>query len=312
MSTKAGPTGKNPFEMAPRTPGSLGVNDAASPGAPIALRGDTPGSLGVNDHAAPIGNAKRPPDSQPKGGWGEFLDSVCDWDSLSIPGAPIAFNWFGHRDITDKSVADFRTNDLSGLLPPDKSGVRQRLLSVLSDLSGEGGFGEVQWTDITLRQYTDDREQSTHFMAVKGQSLPAAYKAGMAKIFGPVDEAIALFRDPLGDVKKIATKLGNGIHPLQDSFSETHCKREERGDGSAIVGIFVWEDQDKKVHEAGDLKWQNSGGGLSAIGDTAADATKMILAYFVLGAVGKREDAARKKVDLIGKYLVASGPVAGR
>ncbi len=312
MPTKAGPTGQNPFEMAPRTPGSLGVNDAASPGAPFALRGDTPGSLGVNDHAAPIINAKRPPAGHPKGGWSAFLDSVCDWNSLYISGAPIAFNWPGHRDITDKSVADFRTNDLNGILPPSKSGVRERLLSVLRDLSGEGGFGEVQWTDITLRQYTDDREQSTHFMAVKGQSLPDAYKAGMAKIFGPVDAAIALFQDPVSDVKKIATKLGNGIHPLQDSFSETHCKREARGDGSAIVGIFVWDEQDKKVHSAGDEKWQNSGGGLSAIGDTAVDATKMILAYFVLGALGKREEAARKKVDLIGKYLVAAGPVARR
>lgn len=308
MSRIPGAAGKNPFEMSPRTPGPLGINDAASPAAPESLRGDTPGALGVNDHAEPVKSAKL---SMHKDEVERFLDSVCDWHDLSIPGAPIAFNWPGHRDMTDKSVADFRIDDFKDFMPPSKTGVRERLLAVLRDVSGEGGFGEVQWTDITLRQYTDDKEQSTHFMAVKGQKQSDAYKAGMAKIFGPVDDAASLFRDPSNDIKRIGTKLGNGVHPLQDSFSPTHCSREDRSAGrSVITEIFVWAEQDKKVHEAGDLKWQDPAtGGLSKLGDTVVDATKMLFAYFALSALGQRKEAAEKKVDLIDKYLVASGKV---
>lgn len=241
----------------------------------------------------------------------DFLDSVCNWETLSIPGAPMAFDWPGHRDMTDKSVADFRVDDFKDFMPPSKEAVRNRLIAVLTDLSGQGAFGEVQLTDITLRQYTDDKEQSTHFMAIRGQSQSDAYKAGLAKMWQPVNEAIGSFRDPASDIKRIGTKLGNGLHPLQDSFSPTHCKREQRGDKSVIVEIFAWDDQDKEEHKAGDLKWKNDSGGLSVLGETVVDATKMMLAYFVLGALGQNTEAARKKFDLVGKYFVASGRAAG-
>ncbi len=46
--------GMDPFQLSPRTPGSLGIKDAAAPFGPSGLFGDTPGSLGVNDHAASI------------------------------------------------------------------------------------------------------------------------------------------------------------------------------------------------------------------------------------------------------------------
>jgi hypothetical protein len=45
--------GLDPFELAARTPGPLGHNDAASPDSPNWLRGDTPGPLGMNDHSDP-------------------------------------------------------------------------------------------------------------------------------------------------------------------------------------------------------------------------------------------------------------------
>ncbi len=50
---RPGPINLNPFSrFSPsRTPGPLGRNDAADPGA-LTLRGDTPGSLGMNDHAS--------------------------------------------------------------------------------------------------------------------------------------------------------------------------------------------------------------------------------------------------------------------
>ncbi|MDD2734870.1 MAG: M15 family metallopeptidase [Desulfuromonadaceae bacterium] len=45
------PYGYNPFEVATRTPGPLGCNDAGSPDTPFWFLGDTPGALGFNDHA---------------------------------------------------------------------------------------------------------------------------------------------------------------------------------------------------------------------------------------------------------------------
>ncbi len=43
----------DPFNLCPRTPGPLGINDAATPERPDGLLGDTPGPLGCNDHATP-------------------------------------------------------------------------------------------------------------------------------------------------------------------------------------------------------------------------------------------------------------------
>src|SRR5208282_780079 len=50
-----GPSSTQPLLacLPPRTPGSLGINDAADPNAD-ALRGDSPGSLGINDGAASV------------------------------------------------------------------------------------------------------------------------------------------------------------------------------------------------------------------------------------------------------------------
>jgi hypothetical protein len=52
MSRKPGPQGHDPHSplLPARTPGPLGVRDAAEPYAPAEL-GDTPGPLGVNDAA---------------------------------------------------------------------------------------------------------------------------------------------------------------------------------------------------------------------------------------------------------------------
>lgn len=51
MSKLSSPLGRNPFLAWPRTPGSLGLNDAADPHSPDWLLGDTEGSLGVGDWA---------------------------------------------------------------------------------------------------------------------------------------------------------------------------------------------------------------------------------------------------------------------
>jgi hypothetical protein len=78
MSRIAGPSGKNPFGRAPRTPGVLGINDAADPNQPKGLLGDTPGTLGVNDHAEGIAEgrvAKPKPRASKSRGFGKWLDS---------------------------------------------------------------------------------------------------------------------------------------------------------------------------------------------------------------------------------------------
>jgi predicted chitinase len=52
-SCSRNPFGFNPFEVATRTPGPLGQNDAASPDVPWWFQGNSPGPLGCNDHADP-------------------------------------------------------------------------------------------------------------------------------------------------------------------------------------------------------------------------------------------------------------------
>lgn len=77
-SRHPGPTQHDLFLMcAPaRTPGPLGVNDAADPNT-FALDGDSPGSLGVNDHAEWVAGS----------GPAEASDYSSD-DALSTPAYP--------------------------------------------------------------------------------------------------------------------------------------------------------------------------------------------------------------------------------
>jgi hypothetical protein len=77
-SRLAGPTQHDPSLMCTpaRTPGPLGVNDAADPDA-FALKGDSPGSLGINDHAALAAC------SEPAGA----IDYSCE-DANSTPAYP--------------------------------------------------------------------------------------------------------------------------------------------------------------------------------------------------------------------------------
>src|SRR6187399_3296995 len=58
-SRKPGPFGRDPFQLCPKTPGSLGINDAGAPFAPARMVWDTPGPLGCNDHATVEGDIFR-------------------------------------------------------------------------------------------------------------------------------------------------------------------------------------------------------------------------------------------------------------
>jgi hypothetical protein len=71
MSRYPGPETNDPYSMLPppRTPGSLGRNDAADPNI-IALLGDTPGPLGVHDGAGKLASGGRNADANSgRGSW---------------------------------------------------------------------------------------------------------------------------------------------------------------------------------------------------------------------------------------------------
>ncbi len=308
MSRIAGPTGQNNLGSALRARGTLGMNDDG----PL---GDTPGTLGVNDHAAALAKngAATKSRAAKDGDLDRFLNSVCDWKNLSVPGPMLAWNSTGHWNMTGDAVSDFSSN--RDFMPPKTSLVRYKLLLLLKKLPAN-----VVLTDITIEQYSDTKlghvllsqtGQATHFMANKGQPQFSAYQAGLKKVFGPVYEAVTLFTgsfallsDALTD--EAGVRLGDGLHALQDSFSPAHVKRMKRGEQWLIEELFVWNEQKKEDHEAGDESWRNSDGTLSDLGRAVEDATKMMLAYFVLRVVGKRGEADKKQAELMQKYFQAA------
>jgi hypothetical protein len=310
MPMTTGPTGKDPFVRAPRTPGTLGINDAADPSRPKGLLGDTPGTLGVNDHAAGIADRRRRKPMHRAGksrDLEKWLDSLCDWNNLS--GPMIAFESSGHFFLTNEAVRIYRD-----FLPPDKD-VRERMLKIFDELPGD-----VDVTDWTLEQLSDTpfigrflpRDgQATHFMAKKDQEQWEAFQAGKEKVFGPADEAVRLFKlrkdcgsRLLSGPNHPAVKLGDALHALQDSFSPEHVRREKHGDQSIIMEIFVWRDQTSKEHKAGDKLWRDPDIRAATVG-----ASVMLLRYFVYSIVNKEKEAAEQKSDLIYKYLWADPSV---
>lgn len=313
MSRTPGPTGWYGLADASRTPGTLGVNDAASPSRSSSQIGDTPGTLGVNDHAAARAGrrpaALRRPVAE-RNRWAKFLNSSCDWNTVSVPGPQLAWNSTGHWDMTRDVVSDVSSD--RDFLPPRTSIVRYKLEVLLQSLPAN-----VVLTDITIEQYSDtplghvllpQTGQATHFMANQGQPQLKAYQAGIKKIFGPVNDAIESFTRTLywvqdSDLMKTSQSLADGVHALQDSFSPVHVKREQRGEKWIIQKLYVWGEENKKDHEAGDETWRNKDGSLSGLGRAVEDATRMLLTYFVLTVVGKKTAADKSFNELMDKYF---------
>jgi nucleoid-associated protein YgaU len=298
MSRIPGPTQADPLSLRPpsRTPGTLGVNDAAEPFRG-AKPGDTPGSLGVNDHASALaGGRRKAPQPSPASGdpvLNEFLDSVCDWDNL--PGAALAWNSEGHRFMTSRAaVSDAEDMMMEDALPPKF--LRERIYAVLKLLPPD-----VVNVDVTPEQWTD-LGQRQHFMRYKGQSKIAAYQMGLQKVLGPLASAVRAFQNKKS-ADDVASILAESVHALQDSFSPGHVERTARGKKLVITDIFVWADQDKKKHEAADETWQNSDGSLTDIGQACVMATRFLLEVFIMSAINREDDASRARSTLLDQYL---------
>ena len=314
MSKLPGPHNYDPFSGIPpsRTPGALGFRDAADPSV-IARLGDTPGPVGANDYAAFLARGGRTagaPKKDVDARWQTFLDSLCDWKTVS--GPRIAWESSAHVSITTDAV---NSSFMREILPPRDA--RRRLLKILSELPMD-----VADTDITPEQGSDSSighktlsqsGQATHFMANKGQSQRSAYAAGVEKIFGNAEKAVKLFQatDDVSDttsrgtsaVDDVAVALGDSVHALQDSFSPVHVHRNKVGGRFLIMRIQVWSDQTWKEHKAGDSTWKKSDGGLTELGQACYEATKSLLAYFVLRAVNKSDEAEQHKRMLMSEWL---------
>lgn len=333
MSRTPGPEGRSPFRAAPRTPGPLGVNDAASPYAPVWLRGDSPGPLGVNDHASPSTHGghslsrerAKPPAANEGSAWEKFLDSLCNWRMLS--GPRIAWESLGHDRMTTAAVRaapdQLAARDANPIwlpgdaLPPRD--LRRRLLLVLGTLPDS-----VVAADYTLEQFSDTTfgrktklsqwGQATHFMANKGQSQRTAYAAGVEKIFGPTETAVTRFKGMKkdSDIGQVSDALGDGIHALQDSFSPAHVQRTKVGNKLVIMRIKVWGEQDKKDHAAGDRSWEDASGSLTELGQACKEATIALLTYFIFSVINKDRDAERFRRLLMDTFLCpANSSISG-
>ena len=313
------PMSHNPFSSVPpaRTPGTLGIRDAASPHGAAEI-GETPGTLGRNDHAEASANSLRGPSTSgtsETARWLRFLDSLVDWKTVS--GPQLAWESSAHLVITHRAVG---SSILRDMLPI--SDVRDRLLWVLSGLPQD-----VVWTDITPEQFSDKKRwkgitskagQATHFMAYKGQSQRDAYEWGMEKIFGQVEEAVKKMRESSekrGSGDELSSPLAHAIHTLQDSFSPAHVQRARKYDRWVIVQLFVWNEQSGEEHEAGDVAWKQPGEKasentkLSDLGNACFEATMLLLRYYVYCVVNRSSDAERVKKDLVYQYLTYTPPV---
>ena len=212
-----------------------------------------------------------------------------------MPGPQLAWESEAHMDMTLRAVAsdaeDFMMEDS---LPPKF--MRDRIFSVLKCLPPA-----VVETDVTVEQYMDIG-QSQHFMRFRGQPKVQAYSAGLQMVLGRLVFAVQKFneRKPAADVASI---LAESVHALQDSFSPAHVQRTQQGKKLVITDIFVWADQDKKKHEAGDASWRTSNGRLTPLGEACVTATRLLLASFVFRVINRNDDAARVLNDLLDRYL---------
>jgi nucleoid-associated protein YgaU len=225
--------------------------------------------------------------------WNDFLDSVCDWDHL--PGPALAWNSEGHRDMTSRAaVSDAEDMMMQDSLPPKF--MRERIYAVLKLLP----TGVVN-VDVTPEQWTD-MGQSQHFMRFKGQSKTAAFRMGLQKVLGPLAAAIRAFQNQKS-ASDVSSVLAESVHALQDSFSPAHVERTVKGKKLVITDIFIWADQDKKKHEAGDETWKNADGSYSSLGQECVKATQFLLGVFILQAINRDDDASKVRSNLLDQYF---------
>jgi hypothetical protein len=119
--------------------------------------------------------------------------------------------------------------------------------------------------------------QKNHFMRYPGESELQAYEEACTWIYSNGFTAAQRLRDVwqknLGYYNPIyvTEPLGNAMHALQDSFSAAHVKRENRDETWVILGVYIYNDANKKAsgdypgHEALDKQWKGTALGNEAI-----------------------------------------------
>jgi hypothetical protein len=232
----------------------------------------------------------------------------------AMPGTKIVWNMPGHYFLASRAV-----DDVLKSLPANLKWIKRCLNLVAKETT----IRDI--TDVLILGHWLKFGQKHHFMRDKSQSEQDAYDAAVAWIFGEAREAVKvlravlLWKRPLGggsnsdiyigadDSTEIDTHLGNALHSLQDSFAPGHVDRTKT---LLIIGIHVYDAENKKTHAAFDESWQLPDGSPSALGQAALEASQMLLKCFIYSAVEPeltKSDATfeRRKKELIDWFLAA-------
>jgi len=226
------------------------------------------------------------------------------------PGVLMAWNWEGHGHLTAAAIDELRKQ-----LPSDVQAI----------LRWVGTQRQTQNRDITdvptLGHWTPEGQRH-HFMKYSGQTDQDAYDVAVAWIFSEATLAAELLRSRLGPRRRyqesgdwglgeqqesVGPHLGNALHSLQDSFAPGHVKRDS---DLVIRGINIYDKENKHPTEPGkpghaeyDASWKDKEGHLTALGQAAADASVVLILFFLHTAYGHTAQANAQKEILLEKYL---------
>lgn len=159
-------------------------------------------------------------------------------------------------------------------------------------------------------------------MKYSGQTDQDAYDVAVAWIFSEATLAAELLKSRLGprrhyqesgdwglgeQQESVGPHLGNALHSLQDSFAPGHVKRDS---DLVIRGINIYDKENKHPTEPGklghaeyDASWKDKEGHLTPLGQAAADASVVLILFFLHTAYGHAAQAKAQREILLEKYL---------
>lgn len=227
-----------------------------------------------------------------------------------IPGTVVAWNWEGHGRLTAAAIDDLRKQ-----LPPN-------IQEILRWVGTGRQTQNRDLTDIPSLGHWTPEGQRHHFMKYGNQKDQDAYKVAVDWIFDEATTAAQLLSRLLGPRRRyqehgdwgfgteqdsVGPHLGNALHSLQDSFSPGHVQRDT---DLVIRGINIYDEENKHPtapgklgHAAYDETWKTPDGSLSPLGQAAADASVVLLLFFLRTAFGQADAAKIQKQILLEKYL---------
>ena len=211
----------DPFRLCPETPGSLGINDAASPDKEPSLLGFTPGSLGCNDHASPdayesiLGIPRLQLTDRDILLWNYDPNSLLDDSSLS-PGFVAA----AHKALTAALHLGLRPQVHEAYRTPEESARKHKLWK-----QKKGGRASDAWRSchnygLAMDVWLYDRKHSYIDNHVKGwyKQYKRLAEAAIAEGF--------VWGEAFGD--------GDSDH------FEFHSNWEEGANGTFLLNVKAW------------------------------------------------------------------------